>query len=317
MGKIGKISVIPKDYSNAFPTMEKSLREKGMSRMPGTIQIRFPYKELNGKYRTGLDENGKDILVIPDETLRKAEQSRIKELRKSLEAKTGLDLSPTSSFYNHVSKGPGIKVDPYRLMDGDNIFNLDDPMQAITYNWLRVHPAIASSYQAYERGEFPPDTMYYVNDEDVESEITYRKKKNANDAIIKFDSWSLEKRRKVARLLDLPVSDDTREEVVYNLVDNLLKEGTIKAGMHKGSDSLKVFTSYANLKDDDLLVRDLVEQLLRHHVYREKKGGKIYEGEQEMFANKEELVEFLMDDRNQEDLFELQNKLKMKKMVNV
>lgn len=317
MGKIGKISVIPKDYSSAFPTMEKSLREKGMSRAPGTIQLRFPYKELNGKYRTGLDENSKQILSIPDENLRKAEQNRVKETRRKLELATGLDLSSTSSFYNYTSKGPGVKVEPYRLIDGDNVFNLDDPMQAITYNWLRVHPAIASSYQAYERGEFPPDTVYYVNDEDVESEITYKKKKTANDAIILFDSWSVEKRRKVARLLDLPVSDDTKEEVVYNLVDNFLKDASVRLGVHKGSDPLKIFASYANLRDDDILVRDLVEQLIRHHVYREKKGGKIFEGEQEMYNSKEELVEHLMEPENQSDLMELQQKLKMKKMINV
>lgn len=317
MGRIGKISIIPKDYEGAFPTMEKSLRMKGLSRAPGTTRMLFPYKELNGKYRTGLDENAKHLMRIDDPIFKAAEQKRIKDLRTRLEQLTGMDLSPTSDYYNHLSKKPGTHVQPVKLADGDNLFNLDDPWEAITYYWLSVDPRIASSLAAYERGEYPHDTQYYINDEEVESTIQYRKKKDANDAIIKFDSWSLEKRRKVARLLDLPVSENTREEIVYNLVDTFLKAPQVHNGVHKGKDPIRVFALYADLKDEILSVRDLVEEAFRHHIYREKKGGRIYEGELEVFRDKQELIEHLLEDDNQEDLLELEKKLKVKKLAEV
>lgn len=317
MGKIGKISVIPKDYDGAFPTMEKSLRQRGMSRAPGTTKLMLPYKELSGKYRTGLDSNAKYILKIEDLSLRKLEQDRVAALRKRLEDMTGVDLSPTSEYYNYVSKRPGVHVEPIKLMDGENLFNLEDPWQHVTYCWLSVDPRIASSLAAYERGEYPHDTQYYVNDEDVESALQYRKKKTSNDAIIKFDSWSLEKRNKVARLLDLPVGEGTREEVVYNLVDNFLKTSQVSGGVHKGKDPIKVFSLYADLKDDILYVKDLIEQAFKHQIYKEKKGGRVYEGELEVYRDKEELIEHLMDENNQEDLLELEKKLKVKKLANV
>jgi len=317
MGKIGKISVIPKDYDGAFPTMEKSLRQRGMSRAPGTTKLMLPYKELSGKYRTGLDPNAKYILKIEDPSLRKLEQDRVATLRKKLEDLTGVDLSPTSEYYNYVSKRAGVHVEPIKLMDGENLFNLEDPWQYVTYCWLSVDPRIASSLAAYERGEYPHDTQYYVNDEDVESALQYRKKKTSNDAIIKFDSWSLEKRKKVARLLDLPVGEGTREEVVYNLVDSFLKTSQVSVGVHKGKDPVKVFTLYADLKDDILYVKDMVEQAFKHQIYKEKKGGRIYEGELEVYRDKEELIEHLMDENNQEDLLELEKKLKVKKLANV
>lgn len=315
--KIGKISIIPKDYDGAFPTMEKSLRQKGMSRGPGTMKMMFPYKELSGKYRTGLDENAKSILKITDDVLRKSEQKRIIELRERLQRETGVDLSPTSEYYNHSSKRPGVHVQVVSLADGDNIFNLTDPWQYITYLWLSADPRIAASLAAYERGEYPHDTQYYVNDEDVESAVQYKKKKTANDAVVKFDSWSLEKRRKIARLLDLPVSENTREEVVYNLVDNLLKSSQIPSGAHKGQDPIKVFTLYADLRDDVLYVKDMVEQAFKHHIYREKKGGRIYEGELEVYRDKQELIDHLTDTENQEDLLDLEKKLKVKKLAEV
>jgi hypothetical protein len=315
--RIGKISVIPKDYSMAFPTMEKSLREKGMSRMPGTVKMIFPYRELNGRYRTGLDPDAKYLDKIADTKLREMEKNRIRETRQKLEYETGLDLSPTSSYYNYTSKGNHKRVEPIKLVDGDNIFDLNNGLQYITYCWLKVHPTIASSLQAYERGEYPHDTQYFINDEDVENEILYRKKKNSNDAIIRFDSWSLEKRRKVARLLGLPVTEDTREEVVYNLVDSFLKAPSAGTGAFKGQDPLKVFSVYANLKDDVLYVKDVVEMAFAHHIYRLQKGGKVYEGELELFKDKEELIEHLLDDSNQEDLLELERKLKLKKIAEV
>lgn len=316
--KVGKISIIPKDYSSGFPTMEKSLREKGMSRMPGTVRMLFPYRDLNGRYRTGLDEHAPRIMKIDDERERKEEQRRIREMRESLQKRTGLDLSPNSDYYNYTTKKPsGAKVEPVKLADGENIFNLDDPWQAITYAWLSVHPTIASSFQAWERGEYPPDTQYYIVNEDVEEQIVYKKKKTANDAIIRFDSWSLEKRKKVARLMDLPVTDDTKEGAVYNMVDNFLKLTQVNVGTHKGADPIKIFTSYANLKDEVLEIKDLVDQAFKHNIYKEKKGGRVYEGELEVYLNREELVDHLLDDANQADRLELERKLKAKKLANI
>lgn len=318
MGKIGKISVIPKDFSSAFPTMEKSLREKGMSRMPGTVAMKFPYRDLNRRYRTGLDEEAAYIkkmekVSVPEAA---AEKKRVLDLRLSLEAATGLDLSPTSSYYNYLSRD-SVKVQPVKLIDGDNIFNLDDPWQAITYCWLSAHPTIARSLAAYKRGEYAHDTVYFINDEDIEGAIIYQKKKNANDAIIKFNSWSLEKRKKVARLLDLPITDDTREELVYNIVDDFLKSQVVLNGVHKGIDPIKIFGVYADLKDDVLFVKDIVEQAFTNHIYRERKGGRIYEGELEIFVSKDELIEHLLDDANQGDLMELEKKLQLKKFAQV
>ena len=51
-----------------------------------------------------------------------------------------------------------------------------------------------------------------------------KKKQLINKAIIKFDNITIDKKRKVARLLGLPVTEDTKEEVVYNQIDNLLKK---------------------------------------------------------------------------------------------
>ena len=68
MGKIGKISTIKREYNSQIHTMDSGLASKGMSRIPGTGVFKYPYKELDGQYRTGLDPNASYIKRIQDST---------------------------------------------------------------------------------------------------------------------------------------------------------------------------------------------------------------------------------------------------------
>jgi hypothetical protein len=320
MGKSGKISTIKKEYSASnTQTMQNSLSAKGLSRVPGTAVFKYPYKELDGQYRTGLDPEAMYIRRILDDTERELEIKRVTDLRAKLEKALGdIDLGPRSQFWNYgKSKGLDdlLHVQPAKLIDGDNFFDFNHTFQELTFSWLRVHPTIASSYQAWERGEYPADTQFYVVDDEIENTILYRKKQVINKAIASFDSMSPDKRRKVARLLGLPVTENTKEDVVYNLVDNVLKLTEMKSGNHKGSNPVTIFNKFADMKEDLLHIKDLVKQALDNSIYRARPNGKIYEGEYEIASDEDELVKFLIDDDNQDQLLTLEQKLKMKKLA--
>jgi hypothetical protein len=322
MGKIGKISTIKREFNDSLiQTMQSELSKRGMSRIPGTGVFKYPYKELGNKYRTGLDPNAAYIKRISDPTAREIEIDRVNKLRERLEAELGgLDLGPTSQFWNSgLSTGTEdlTHVQPVKLMDGDNYFDFSNPFKELEFAWLRVHPTIASSYESWIRGDFPAETQFYIVDDEVENTIIYKKKQIINKAIIKFDVMSIEKKRKVARLLGLPISDETKEEVVYNLVDNMLKQSEFKEGQYQGLTPVEVFTRFADMKDDLLTVKDLVKQALTHSVYRKKPNGKVYMGELEVATDEEELVKFLSDEDNQDELLILEQKIKGKKLAAV
>lgn len=320
MGKLGKISTLKKDYNNSqLQTMQGGLAAKGLTRIPGAGVFKYPYKELDGKYRTGLDPDASYIKRIQDPTERELEKERVTKLRKALEEALGdIDLGPRSSFWNYglsTSNDDNLHVQPVKLMDGDNIFDLSNPLQELQFSWLRVHPTIASSYQAWERGEYPADTQFYVADDEIENAVLFKKKQLINKAIVKFDAMSPEKKKKVARLLGLPVTDNTTEESVYNQVDNLLKQTEFKNGKFSGLDPVKIFNQFADMKENLLNIKDLVKQALDHSIYRMKPNGKIYEGEFEIAADEEDLVKMLADDDNQDELLILEGKLKSKKIA--
>ena len=321
MGKIGKISTLKKEYNNAqLQTMQGGLAQKGLTRIPGTGVFKYPYKELDGQYRTGLDANAGYIRRIADPTERELETERVTNLRAKLESALSVDLGPRSSFWNSgltTSQYDTMHVQPVKLVDGDNYFDLDNSMQEIAFSWLRVHPTIASSYQAWERGEYAADTQFYVVDDEIESAILFKKKQIINKAISKFDGMTPEKKRKVARLLGLPVTDNTKEEVVYNLVDNVIKETEFKTGKFQGLSTVEVFNRFADMKENLLHIKDLVKQAIGHSLYRVKPNGRVFEGEYEIAVDDEALVKFLADEDNQDELLTLEQKLKSKKLASV
>ena len=322
MGKTGKISTIKREYNNSqLQTMDSGLAQKGMTRIPGTGVFRYPYKELDGKYRTGLDPDAAYIRRIKDDTERELEIERVTALKARLENEIGdIDLGPRSKFWNYglsLSPDDQTHVQSVKLMDGDNYFDLSNAFQEIAFSWLRVHPTIASSYQAWERGEYPADTQFYVVDDEIENAVIFKKKQLINKAIVKFDSMTPEKKRKVARLLGLPVSEDSKEEVVYNLVDNVLKQTEFKNGKYSGLNPVEVFNRFADMKESLLHIKDLVKQAVAHSVYRIKPNGKVYEGEYEIAKDEEDLIKFLADDDNQDELLTLEGKLKTKKLASV
>jgi hypothetical protein len=322
MGKTGKISTIKREYnSSQLQTMDSGLSQKGFTRIPGTGVFKYPYKELDGKYRTGLDPDSTYIKRIADPTERELEIERVTKLKARLENELGdIDLGPRSKFWNYglsTSTDDQTHVQPVKLLDGDNYFDLAVPFQEIAFSWLRVHPTIASSHQAWERGEYPADTQFYVVDDEIENAVIYKKKQLINKAIVKFDSMTPDKKRKVARLLGLPVTEDTKEEVVYNQVDNTLKQTEFKNGKYSGLNPVEVFNRFADMKEDLLHIQDLIKQAIAHSVYRVKANGKIYEGEFEIAKDEQDLIKFLADDDNQDELLILESKLKTKKLASV
>lgn len=322
MRKIGKISTIKRDYnSSTIQTMDHGLSKKGLTRIPGTGVFKFPYKEYDGKYRTGLDPDAAYIQRIKDPLERDLETKRVKELKQKLtKSFNGVDLGPHSSFWNHsksTSSNDMTHVQGVKLIDGDNLYDLGVPWEELAYSWLRVHPTIASSHQAWERGEFPADTQFFVCDEEIENDRLYKKKQLINKAIIKFEQMTPSKRKKVARVMGLPISEDSKEEIVYNQVDSLLKQTEFKSGKYQGLSPIEVFTRFADMGEQLLHTKDLVKQAIQHSIYRMRPSGEIYQGEAKIARDEDALVEYLMQDANQLDVLSLEEQLKVKKIATV
>lgn len=316
MGRQAKLSPIKKTYNQAFRTIESSLAVHGLYRAPGTVRTFTPYREANGKYRTGLDKDALYLRGLSEEA-RKAELAKIEDTLEKLEEHfgKGVDFSPTSKAWNVYSDAP-VHATPVKIGSEDKYFDQDNGQGLLDYSWVRVHPQIATSYEAWQRGEYP-DAQYFLSDDEVETKMVYSRKKEVNDAIGKFVLMTATKKKQMARLLGLPIGDNITEERIYIDIDNLLKQSEFTEGEHRGLSTIRVFTDLANLDDNRLKVKDLVEQAIRHSLYRVGTGGKIQEGANTIAASKEDLINSLLEDDNQMDLISLSKRLEAKKTANV
>lgn len=308
---IGKISTIKQKGRFAPNTAAGSLAAYGLTRIPGTINRMYPAKNIDGSYRTGLDPEASYIEKMPAEE-REIERSRVKGLlEKAKQFYPDIDIGPRSSFYRDMIKRSGSSdVAPVAdLSDGDNLFDLNDPHGLIKYAYLRVHPNIAPSGQAVLQGTYSKAT-YYVNDFDVETEVAYKTKTKIGEAVQKLADMPLERRKMVARQLGIGVSDDAKEQAVFVSLYDYINA----ASDPRLTSNITMFMTLVNMKDENLAIKDLVEQCLTYNVIRMSKG-RLYRGDTEVARSKDQLAEFLAEDVNQEDLMSLQEELKIKKSV--
>jgi len=312
MKKIVKISPYKKDFSGTpMNTQEKSLANHGYIRSPGTKKTITPKREVDGRYRTGVDVNANYIKALPPEE-QEAEKKLIEEILEELQGIfPQTDFSNRSKVWQAYSEEE-IKVNPVKLSNGDVILNLDNVDDLLTYAWLRVHPEIAKSGEAIRLGQCR-DCQYYIADDEAENRVVYSKKKLINKAIVDFEALTPTKRRQVARLLGLPVTDETKEEAIYNIVDNFLKKPEFEKGSaHEGKNTINVFNEILALSDDRLYTKDLVEEAIRHNIYRTK-GDVVMEGNEVIASTKDELVNNLLD--KQKELLALEKRVKSKKIA--
>jgi hypothetical protein len=287
-------------------TLEGSLYTNGYSFIPGTARKFYPKTDSRGVIRTGLDENSQKLKSILDLKVRAQETERVKQLREYYEAILDESLEPNSTFYDEIKEN-GISLE-----DGDNIFNMENPRDAVNFFWLLETEMIAENLDAIESGEADSSLVkFYVYDGTVESKVTFERKKRINSAIAALDKMSAVKRRKVQKLIGLGLPVDATEEQIYIAVDEYLR--TPSSALQ--SDPIENFIRIVSYSEDLLEVKALVKDLIDTNIVRVK-GSVVYEGEHSWAKSIEEFELLLTDPKNTQEYESFKDKLKQKVTIN-
>jgi hypothetical protein len=225
-----------------------------------------------------------------------------------------VDLGSRADFYSDMfhprHMGTDKRCPLAVLKDGDNVFNLDIKEQAIVYAYLRVHDKeVAPSAESLLTGNYSR-CSFYVNDSDVESERAYKSRSKVNKAISQLDTISTEKQKQIARVIGLPVTDSTKQSIVYNTLDKYIKDSENP----RTSDHSDVFMKYVTMKDDNLVVMDTVKQCITYNILRNPNGA-VYKGESFIAGNEAEACKYYANPKKQQEYLLLQEELKLKQSV--
>jgi len=286
-------------------TIESSLFKNGHAFIPNTLRKFLPKVDARGAVRTGLDPDALKIKAIFDPEIRKQERERIETLKAYYESILGEEISPNSPFYDEV------KVNGFSLVDGDNIFNMDNAREAVTFYWLMETGMIASSINEIESGKMDPSIVkFYVHDEDMDSKLKFEKKRKTNEARVRLDQMSPIERSRVAKLLGLGVSFNTKSEDVYNILDDYLSKSATQLGL----DPIENFNKTASMSTELIEVKSFVIDLTRSNIIR-LKGSVVMEGNQVWAKTVEEFEHFLLDKSNKDVYDAFKDKLKNKIVI--
>jgi hypothetical protein len=296
-----------KDPGTNMRTLEGSLYQNGYNFIPGTARKFYPRVDSRGVIRTGLDETSQKLKSILDLKVREQETQRVKQLKEYYEALLDESLDPTSTFYDEI------KENGIGLEDGDNIFNLDNPRDAVNFYWLMETEMIAENLDAIETGTVDTSLVkFYVFDGTVESKVTFDRKKKINSAIASLDKMTASKRKKIQKLIGLGLSADSSEEEIYISLDEYLRTPASSLGM----DPIENFSRITAYSDDLLDVKALVKDLLDTNIVRIK-GSIIYEGDNVWAKSLEEFELFLADPKNTVEYNAFKDKLKNKLKISI
>ena len=286
-------------------TLEGSLYQNGYSFIPGTTRKFYPRVDSRGVIRTGLDENSPKIRAIFDPKVKEAEVQRIKQLKDYYESILDESLEPNSTFYDEM------KENGVTLEDGENIFNMENPREAVNFYWIMETDMVANSLDDIESGKVDTSIVkFYVYNGEVETKVTFERKKKINSAIASLDKMSAVKRKKIQKLIGLGLPMDSTEEEVYNAVDEFLR--TPASAMDR--DPIEQFAKITSYSDDLLDVKALVKDLVDKNIVRIK-GSIVYEGEHVWAKSIEEFELFLTDPKNTEEYDSFKDKLKNKARI--
>ena len=286
-------------------TLEGSLYQNGYTCIRGTTRKFYPRVDSRGVIRTGLDENSPKIRAIFDPKVKDAEIQRIKQLKEYYESILDESLEPNSTFYDEM------KENGYTLEDGENIFNMENPREAVNFYWIMETDMVAHSLDDIESGKVDTSIVkFYVYNGEVETKVTFERKKKINSAIASLDKMSAVKRKKIQKLIGLGLPMDSTEEEVYNAIDEFLR--TPASAMDR--DPIEQFAKITSYSDDLLDVKALVKDLVDKNIVRIK-GSIVYEGEHVWAKSIEEFELFLTDPKNTEEYDSFKDKLKNKARI--
>ena len=294
-----------KRQPSSMRTLEGSLYQNGYNFIPGTVRKFFPRVDSRGVIRTGLDENSPKIRAIFDPKVKEAEVQRIKQLKDYYESILDESLEPNSTFYDEM------KENGVTLEDGENIFNMENPREAVNFYWIMETDMVANSLDDIESGKVDTSIVkFYVYNGEVETKVTFERKKKINSAIASLDKMSAVKRKKIQKLIGLGLPMDSTEEEVYNAVDEFLR--TPASAMDR--DPIEQFAKITSYSDDLLDVKALVKDLVDKNIVRIK-GSIVYEGEHVWAKSIEEFELFLTDPKHTEEYDSFKDKLKNKARI--
>ena len=255
--------VIIKQIPDSNPTAI-NLEKYNRSRFPNCSDVYCPALLPDGRYVTGLDPEGLDILTITDETERDAKIAEAELLVADLSKKLRKDLSPTSTFWDNFQ----VKINT----NSDLVLSRINPLDVIKY-----HVLIANGYVAPSK-EQAGDTRYlaasyYCHNDEVEASKNVSNRKLIDKA--KAEITKIADNKEMLYIIGSYLEGTRYKKTMspntlYIMLSDYIED-------KKNPENIQNFLNAAKLSVEDLQYKVTVETAIRKKIIKYK-DGQYYRG---------------------------------------
>ncbi len=233
------IRQIPDDYSDST-----GLSKYNRSRMPGCKDVFQVALNVDGRFITGIDEDGYGVKAD--------DREKIKALRESLEKRTSKDLKGNSEFWETLR----ITIDA----DKPKIFNTENPLDYISLKALIANKYVAPDKESISNSEYR-DSQYYAYTEETEAaeEISTRKKRDKALVLLLDISDNKDKMLLYGQFLEgIKYSDKFKEDTLYKMLRAYIEDKDIKNAIN--------FLDVANKPVEEIHQKIIIDKALKQRL---------------------------------------------------
>ena len=186
-------------------------------------------------------------------------------------------------------------------IENGDVLNLDDPITAENWKWMQKHPYIALDQ---EDGLSSRDAVFYVDNPERKAEIHITRDKRVTMAKAKVYAASLNKKIQLAHALGNPGAKA--------MSVSLLEEWLINKAEETPDTIVKLLDKDASAR---LTAMTLFEDMKRYSMAIRKAGTWRFGDDNgiPLGNDDEEVILFLLDEKNNEQVYLIQEQLKEKK----
>lgn len=254
--------VIIKQIPESNPTainMDKYNR----SRFPDCFDIYTPAQLSDGRYLTGLDPYGIDVMSIKDESLKSEKIQEIETILKELNTtlQNRVDLSSTSDFWD--SDSIKVKISS----NSDLILNKANPLDVLKYHYLIANGYVAPSIEKIGEPKYI-NASYYCHVEEIETNktVSYRKLIDSAKAILSKISENKEMLYLIGAYLEGTRYKKTMtSNTLYLMLSDYIED-------NKNKENVEKFLKASKLSIEDLQFKITIETAIRKKLIKYKDG---------------------------------------------
>lgn len=257
-----------------------------------------PKTGKDGKTVTGVDENAYSVLSIEDSEERKRKQKEIQKVREELERKLGVDLGPSSSFWN----------DYFIILEDEKIL---DPLSAkdkLDELFLLANRYVAPDKEAILEDPDYFGCLYYIyRDKEAtakKARASIAKDKAVAKLLSLFETNPNKLKQVAAEIIGFDPSDIDSEEAYVKL-----KERLDSRDADEQKKNIKRFLEVVEMSPEKLLTKKILDKAIKKRIVTAK-GGIYRRHDQILGNNYEEALEYLGTPENSAELASLQKEVR-------